>query len=551
MDFFHKIKGLFNKIFKRDNDNKLLDFVEEPKSEISEQIPIQESKIYEPIELPEGELVSFTDEVLDTESRENIEKFKHNLAILVKKAKEAGKIDKFVLIREDDFFPDDWEWRVLSKNTNLEKVHTDLSLQLKEEYALKQSGLSKYREVNGIKMPNLITQDQIYEALSKVDKMFGAILLPSRFRSTKHFTVNTALGVTGSYNFVSTNRDYIIMDDIGEFLNSNYGYSVAYHDAYLDISHESLPISDKAVVLIDDEKYERIMQDEKVAKQLAQRRVIRFKGDEDIAINMILSEMGALPSRVGSRYVTYDKEMYDILDNSIKSLAEQNGLFFGKSHGGKLRPNGGHFSNYYDDKNTDYAESLNEFIDFLRHRFPEHENLFPKYFSITERSSKELIEQLGTDSLLEAIEEYNLIQTEKINVSFEQYKQDRKTITPEIHQQFVDTITLINNFYNSDLNYQAYNAEEAIRKFIQSGTVKEQLEAAKQVWELLPSKDLVRTESASIHAEGISSDKKIDFAEVAKNALENTTTERVHEVDRIEKTKLSHEHVNEGEEIDD
>ena len=550
MDFFQKIKGLFNKIFKKDKED-ILDFLEEAKIETIKQETIQESQIYEPIELPEGEIVSFNDEVLDTESPEAIAKFKHNLSVLVKKAKEAGKVDKFVLIREDDFFPDDWEWRVLSKNTNLEKAPNSLSYQLRKEYALEQSGLIQHREINGMKFQNFVTDDQVFEALSKVDKTLGSILLPSRFRSTKHFTVNTPLGVTGYYNSVSADRDYIIMDDIAEFLKSDYGYSIAYHDAYLDVSHESLPISDKAVVLINDEKYERIMKDEKVARQLAQRRVVRFRGDEDIAINMMLSEMGALPSRVGFKYVNYDNEIHDILNNSIKNLAEQNDLFFDKSHGGDLKLGRGHFSNYYDHKNPDYTEAINEFIDFLRKRFPEQENLFPKYFSINEHSSKELIDKLGTASLLEAIEEYNVLQTERITLSLESYKKDRQTITPEIHQQFVDTIKLINNFYNSDLNYFAYNAEDRIRKFIQSGTVSEQLEASKQVWELLPSKDLVRREQTKITTSQISLDKKIGFSDITKNALKNTTTQQVHEVDRIENLELSYEPINEGEEIND
>ena len=60
------------------------------------------------IEFPENELVSFSDEILDTTSTASLKKFEHNLKILIKRAKQAGKIDKFVLIRQDDFFPTDW-----------------------------------------------------------------------------------------------------------------------------------------------------------------------------------------------------------------------------------------------------------------------------------------------------------------------------------------------------------------------------------------------------------------------------------------------------------
>ena len=119
---------------------------------------------------------------------------------------------------------------------------------------MEQSGIKQYTEVLGMRIPNNISDEEIDQALLQVDKTYGSVLLPSKFRSTKHFTINTPLGATGKYNNVESNRDYIIIDDINTFLSSKYAYSVSYRDAYLDISHESLPISEKAIVLINDEK---------------------------------------------------------------------------------------------------------------------------------------------------------------------------------------------------------------------------------------------------------------------------------------------------------
>lgn len=439
------------------------------------------------VEFPENELVSFSDEILDTTSTASLKKFEHNLEILIKRAKQTGKIDKFVLIRQDDFFPTDWEWRVLSKNTNLEKECTSLSYELKKAYALEQIGIEPYLEIKGMKVPTT-SHEQTTQALSQIDdKTFGSVLLPSRFRSTKHFTVNTPLGVTGDYNtFVKTNRNYIIMDDISTFLKSPYAYSVSYHDAYLDISHESLPISKDAVVLINDEKYKKIMSNEKVANELAQRRIIRFKGDENKAINMILTEMGALPSK--NAY--YDNEIYDILDTSMQELAEENSLFFDKNHGGKLNLGNGHFSNYYDEKNQDYEEALKEFMCFLRDKFPHQQDLFPEYLTFTQSNCMEIVETLGTADLLEAINEYNESASNRLIQTLKEYKQDRKNITPEIHQQFVQTIALINDFYKNNTDFETdetrFQTEEAIQRFLQGETVSKQLEAAREVSKLLP-----------------------------------------------------------------
>lgn len=540
MKFLDKLKDIFNKIFKR-NDIDLSDFLPEEKS--IKQLPIpelQKEETYEPIQLPEGQIVSFDGEVLDTDSKVSKEKFNHNLEILMNKAMETGKIDKFMLIREDDFFPTDWEWRVLSKNTNLEKVCTPLSYELKKAYALEQEGIKPYIDTMGITVRN--ASDKIAEALEKVDKTIGSVLLPSGFRSTKHFTINTPLGfTTGNYNHVELNRDYIIIDNINNFLKSKYGYSVAYHDAYLDVSHESLPISQEAIVLINDENYERIMSDEKVAAELAERKVIRYRGNEDTAVNMVLTQMGALPSKMGTKY---DKELYDILDNSIKNLAKENGLFFDKNHGGELELGKGHFSNYYDDKNKDYLDSIKDFISFLRQKFPEQEKLFPEYLRLTESSSMEIVAKLGTANLLEAINEYNELASNKVQKTLEEYKQDRKNITPEIHKQFVDTITLINEFYKNEVFYDSldekYETEGAIQKFLQGETVEEQLEAAKSVWELLPSKNISKTETAI-------DNETITMREFVENAInQGIGIEHVEKSDNVEFREITEQQMEGG-----
>ena len=511
---------------------------EEPKLPENEPISIQ---------LPENELVSFSDEILDTISRVAEEKLKHNLKILIQKAKEAKKVDKFMLIREDDFFPDDWEWRVLSDNTNLERENTSLSSEVRKAYALEQIGIEPYIndpfEKNGeIKVPNFISYEKTNEALSKIDKNFGTVLVPSRFRSTKHFTINTPLEVTGDYNMVSTNRDYIIIDSIDAFLNSGYGYSVSYHDAYLDISHESLPISEDAVVLIDDKNYDRIMSDEKRASELSQRRVVRFKGEEYMAINLVLSEMGVLPSRVGLSYAHYDNEIRDILDNSIRELARNNGLLFDKSHGGELKVGGGgHFSNYYDKKNRDYQKGLEEFISFLKKKFPEEEALFSSYLSLSweyrVKISEEIIGKLGHNNLLEAIEEYNELASNRVQKKLEEYKEDRKKITPEIHQKFVKTTQLLNRFYEETAGKSSHDLEETVQRFLQGKTVDEQLEAADSIWNCLAKQDMDRAEMPKVNG-------TITSVKVFEEALRETTSDKITEAEAVE-TKLKKERTNE------
>ena len=547
MRFFSKLqnnlKGLYNGNSRKEDIS--LDYSDVKEIKDSQHM----SETYQPIELPDNELVPFTEDVLDINSRENIEKFKHNLEILIRRAKEKGKVDKFMLIREDDFFPDDWEWRVLSKNTNLEKVATSLSSEIRRAYALEQNGINPYNEMMGMNIP--IPRDQVTQSLSKIDKTLGNVLLPSRFRSTKHFTVNTPLEVTGNYNLVDTNRDHVIIDDIHAFLRSGYGYSISYHDAYLDVSHESLPISTDAIDLIKDEDYDRIMGDEKIASQLTQRRVVRVKGDIDVAINMILAENGVLPSQVGTKYANYDDEIRTILDNSIRELAEKNNLFFDKTHAGELKlDGGGHFSNYYDEKNQDFEQAHSEFVRFLRQKFPEYEGLFPSKLVITPKNSQEIVKNIGTAKLLEAIDEYNELANKQIEKRLEAYKQDRKKITPEIHQRFVETIHLIDNFYKTHTKCESHEQEEVIQKFIQGDTVSEQVQAAESVRELLTDRNLDKRETIG-NPEVTYDEKRITPAQAAENALRESTTSIVNETERVERLALNPEKTNEGVSIND
>lgn len=547
MGFFSKLQDNLKEIYKGKSEKEAisLDYFEVKEMKDSQHM----SEPYQPIELPDDELVTFTEEVLDTNSRENIEKFKHNLEILIKRAKENGKVDKFMLIREDDFFPDGWEWRVLSKNTNLEKVATSLSCEIRKAYALEQNGINPYNEMMGMNIP--IPSDQVMQSLSKIDKTLGNVLLPSRFRSTKHFTVNTPLEVTGNYNWVDTNREHVIIDDIHAFLTSGYGYSISYHDAYLDVSHESLPISADAIDLIKDEDYDRIMSDEKIASQLAQRRVVRVKGDIDLAINMILTENGVLPSQVGTKYANYDDEICTILNSSIKGLAEKNNLFFDKSHGGELKLNGGgHFSNYYDEKNQDFEQAHSEFVDFLRKKFPEYEALFQSQLGIAPENSHEIVKNIGTTKLLKVIDEYNELVSQQMKQRLEDYKQDRKKITPETHQKFVETIHLIDNFYKTHTKCESHEQEEAIQKFMQGDTVSEQLQAAESVCELLTNRNQDKSENIA-NSEVTHDKKRITPAKAAENALRESTTSIVSETERVERLSLNAEKMNEGVSIND
>ena len=131
----------------------------------------------------------------------------------------------------------------------------------------------------------------------------------------------------------------------------------------------------------------------------------------------------------------------------------------------------------------------------------------------------------------------------------EEYKKDRQTITPEIHQQFVDTVALINDFYKTDINYKSYEEkiqiENAIQKFFQGDTVREQLEAAKSVVELLPQQNLDLSKR-------ITRDDKVSMQEVVSNAIkEGISTEDIVRSDDIELKEATQNQLLENDTIRD
>ena len=311
----------------------------------------------------------------------------------------------------------------------------------------------------------------------------------------KHFTINTPLGVTGDYNSVKLGRNFIVIDTMNNFLNSGYAYSIGYKDAYLDVTHEPLKISEDAVILIEKEKYDKIIKDERIAEQLKTRRVIKFIGDETLAIDMVLTSMSVLPSRIGMRYATYDEEIQNILNSSIRKLAEKNNLLLNKSHAGKVSPEGGHFSNYFDEKNHDRNKYFGELAAFIRNKCPETDFEFSYIPRVDEHNINNLIEKVGSNQLLAIIDEYNKKAKEDFEARRNAYLENRSHITEEIHDLFISTIGIIDDYYMSTERINENNMlEDNIQLFLQSKTVEEQVRAAKEIQRMLNSNHFVKEE---------------------------------------------------------
>ena len=423
------------------------------------------------------------DGIVDTDDKMQMARYLSNVKVLEKQFLDEG-ILKYAIIRNDNFFPTDYTWRVNSSNTCGEYNNLSFSFKLRESIAienLRKEGKLKEEDVkiDGIPFPFDTSQDLIREELKKINRSVGTVYLPVKFRSTKHFTLNTPLGHTGEYNAVDADRTFTIIDNMANFINSGYGYSIADRDCYLDVSHEGLEISKNAIVIIEKDKYEYIREtDPELFNIINQRKVVLYKGDLNIVVNMVLSENGYLPFRPS--YYFLGSETINKVKGTIQDMASENGLYYDKSHSGQ----DGHFTQYIDVDNLEYRDALRLFAKYVNERVPG-----ANYKVVQSNVRKDFYDLVTNDIedynlLLEVIEEFNALMKNTLDKRLEEYIKDRSTITPEIRELFQNTVILIDDFYSRLDDFTLEEQKEikgTINEFFYASSVSEQIMFAKAI----------------------------------------------------------------------
>jgi hypothetical protein len=454
--------------------------------------------------------------LLDTTNPEVIEEYKRNLRSLIAETKNAGQIQKFALIRTDNHLPENWEWHATSMFTQMQKSHCYLTTPIRmklaaqiverekaEERAAKEQRRPPKKKgffarvfggsessADVLSMP--ASQDVLYAALKKVDAEVGYIQAPSRFRMSKHFTVSTPVSYTGEYNAVETNRNFTIIDNADSFFDSSYAFTADYRDAYLDVTHEPLAVSKEAIILIHEDRINELMQDSKIAEQLAGREVVLFRGDDEgLAINMILAEQGVMPSRFGSgKYAVRDLEVDTIIDNSIKQKCQESGIQFGVPHNE-------HYSSELSDESHEFLMVNQELEAFLKDKFPGHIDIIPDmplaYSGHHETYANKLIDAVGIEAVSEALGEFNMQQMQEYTKRNEAYKQQQNEMPEGMKQTFRETSKKIREYFaNSDISFNRQTPEmkRLLHGFYRIGSTTKQQLAGEKLNRTLGSVDI-------------------------------------------------------------
>lgn len=393
--------------------------------------------------------------IIDTTNEMNIQKYNANIRSLINQAKSTGTIDKFVIIRNDDFFPENYEWIANCNGEYRELVR----LIYPQKAPVKKSFFHAIFSRKDESIQNNISYDKLM------------LYYPVEFRSTKHFTVNTALGLTGEYNLVKSDRKFTIIDDINNFLNSGYAYSLSEKDAYLDVTHEPLKISEDAIILISIDTYNQIKENKDMLPILAKRKFLIYKGDLTTAINMILSENGILPIR--SEY-EYDDEVKQIIQNSLKNLCDKYDLEYDRPHGMT-----GHFTSYIDQYVSSSKKLIEEFVKYINSYVGYNLIDMNKIIQNKNLAWKEYIENIGIDVFKEILNKFNELQKDQLLIRKKGYLNERKQITSEVSKLFKDTIQLIRQ-HEKEINFISddNNLTKTVLKFYLSFDLESQIEAA-------------------------------------------------------------------------
>lgn len=418
--------------------------------------------------------------LIDTNNQKMIDAYRSNLRVLADEVLRSRKIDKFKIIREDNFFPYDSMWRVNSRDTYLEYAKSRIAFAIRS--AVKEERIMKMKNIKidkslGFSIPIRLTEEEKNIIDASIDPLLGFVLEPVKFRSTKHFTINTPLEYTGSYNQVSSGRNFVVIDDIDNFCNSSYAYSVDYRDAYLDITHENLPISRNAIYLVSEEKYEELMNNPVMSGQLAGKRVIRYRGDLSTAINMVLAQEGVLPYHVGIRDMEYTPELDEIFVESMKNLAASIGVSYSQGHG-NMFGKGGHFSDLLDKENNERCIFEREFTEYIKSAIPELKGVITNIYTEIDLA----IRKVGYEPILKAIQDYNANHGKNMLKRIRTFDMTH-TVDSQTHVLFVNTLKTIERLYQED--EVSVEMENLICAFFHSPSVEEKVAAADKINDLV------------------------------------------------------------------
>lgn len=227
---------------------------------------------------------------------------------LVEDSSKQYSIDDCILVRTTDVFPFDGVVETPINGNAYGFSHSSFFKEIIIEEAKRKYPNYFLNEDDGKKYS---------EELAEYNVVFETL------RRTVHFTLNGLVGSTAYGNF--DNMPFVIFEPLKEHLDSSLK-ALRVEDVYFD---ENLLLSNEAAILISEENFNQIRNNEKYIKDLQNFKIFIYKGNQQTAVASVLKDLGYDSFLVSSNgYVngidsnTPAANMY----NFISKFAEKNNI---------------------------------------------------------------------------------------------------------------------------------------------------------------------------------------------------------------------------------
>lgn len=242
--------------------------------------------------------------IIDTNDYDTIEEFEILKRDLEDELyiKRKYDISDFALVRTTNFLEEDHVLKALCKipfviNTN------NVPFSTMHEILRNKYNINVYDEIEDEKLRLLVGK---YSPLS------------TQYRSTIHFTLN---GLVSNHSMgIFNNNNFIIIDRLDKHLGIDDFRSIRMEDTFV---YGEFSISDSAIILIDAEKYPKLLKE--YVWLDTYKNIVLFRGDEKKATQILLVQMGIIPENIGAHSADYTKRT-PMQQEYFKNLKEKFGI---------------------------------------------------------------------------------------------------------------------------------------------------------------------------------------------------------------------------------
>lgn len=211
-------------------------------------------------------------------------------------------VNDFVMVRTTNFLNPEHTLKPICKvpfvvNTN-NVAHSAIHNILKDKYNV-----------------NPFTDGVAHEEFKKMTYQYGP--LSTQYRSTVHFTLN---GLVSNHNKGAfDNQNFIVVDKLNKHLGIADFRSIRMEDTFV---FGEFPISNEAIILINESKYPELLQ---AFPFLNTYNIVLFRGDEKVAVEMLLTSMNIVPEKIEEHSAEYTRRT-ELHKKYFSSVTKQYGI---------------------------------------------------------------------------------------------------------------------------------------------------------------------------------------------------------------------------------